>query len=118
MLIHTNGSTEFIRCDGELIAQTSIVWLEGDWNYTRIHRQNNLVHLSAYTLKWYELLLANFVRVSKDAIINPQHVQTMVSLSSRPRRLQLTLSNGETIDVARRRQAETRRRLNSLIALK
>lgn len=117
MLIQAGLPVNHVRCDGQLIAHESIVWLEGDWNYTRIHRQNELTHLSAYTLKWYEQLLTSFVRVSKDAMVNPQHVQSVISLSSRPRRLQLILSNGEQIEVARRRQAETRRHFKALLVM-
>ncbi len=115
MLPLTIKTADFIRCDREFIAKSSIVWLEGDWNYTRIHRQDKAVNISAYSLKWYERQLGGFVRVSKSAMINPQHVHEVIKPSNQPGRLQLMLSNGISVDVARRRQAETKRRLNLIL---
>lgn len=104
---------DHIICDKKRIELSSILWLEGDWNYTRIYQQGESVYLSAYTLKWYERHLTEFVRVRKNAIVNPLHVRALKSISSRPRRLQLILSNGELVEVTRRRQAMTRRWFNT-----
>lgn len=108
----------YICCDKQRIDLDAIVWLEGDWNYTRIYQQNQSASLSAYTLKWYERQLRNFVRVRKDAIVNPIHVCGIQSISSRPRRLKLFLSNGEQLEVTRRRQTEVRRQFKSYTASK
>ena len=88
-------SLTHLRCDKQSLALHTIIWLEGDWNYTRIYQQDQPVRLSAYTLKWYERQLADFIRVSKDAMVNPLHIQALQPISSRPRRLRLLLSNGE-----------------------
>ena len=102
---------EYIFCDKNRIQTSSIIWLEGDWNYTRIYQIDQTIYLSSYTLKWYERILPSFVRVRKDAIVNPLYVHSIQRLSSRPRKLQLMLSDGKLIEVARRRQAMTRRLL-------
>ncbi|OIN58084.1 LytTR family DNA-binding domain-containing protein [Arsenicibacter rosenii] len=101
----------FIRFDKQAIAARSIIWLEGDWNYTRIYQQDKPTKMSAYTLKWYQEQLADFIRVRKDAIVNPQHIRAVLSTPSQPRRLRLLLSNGDEVEVARRRQVFVKRRL-------
>ena len=103
----------FIRCDKQHIALDIIIWLEGDWNYTRIYQQDQPVRISSRTLSWYEKQLAQFVRVRKDAMVNPAYVQTVQTISSRPRRLGITMSNGQHIEVTRRRQAFVRKHLKS-----
>ena len=105
-------SFNFIYCDRQRISLNSILWLEGDWNYTRIYQQDQQVNLSSYTLKRYERQLAGFVRVRKDAIVNPIHVCTIQRISRRPCRLILVLSNGEQIEVTRRRQNFVRQQLS------
>lgn len=97
-----------IRCDKQAIALDAILWLEGDWNYTRIYQYNQPVRVSSRTLSWYERQLTTFVRVRKDVMVNPAHVQGIESISSRPPRLKIILSNGEQIEVTRRRQAFVR----------
>lgn len=98
-----------VRCDNQDLALHTIIWLEGDWNYTRIYQQNQPARLSAYTLKWYERRLTDFIRVNKDAMVNPLHVRALQPISSRPRRLNLLLTNGEEVEVSRRRQGHVRR---------
>ena len=109
-------AVSYICCDKQRIELDAIVWLEGDWNYTRIYQQNQSANLSAYTLKWYERQLAGFVRIRKDAIVNPRHVCGLESISSRPRRLRIILSNGEQLEVTRRRQPQVRQQLKSYSA--
>ena len=98
-----------IICDKKSIALNAIVWLEGDLNYTWIYPYNQPAQLSSYNLKWYESLLTNFIRIRKDAIVNPLQVQALHSISSRPRRLKIVLSTGEQLEVSRRRQAFVRK---------
>lgn len=108
------NALSFICCDKQRINLDTILWLEGDWNYTRIYQQDHPVSLSAYTLKWYERQLVDFVRVRKDAIVNPLHVCAIQRISSRPRRLKVILSNGEQVEVTRRRQAFVRKQLTAI----
>lgn len=105
----------YICCDKQRIELDAIVWLEGDWNYTRIYQLNKPVSLSAYTLKRYERQLAGFVRIRKDAIVNPLYICAMLKISSRPRRLKIVLTNGEQLEVTRRRQAIVRIQLATIL---
>ena len=100
-----------IRCDNQQLALHTILWLESDWNYTRIYQQDHSVRISSRTLKWYERRLMNFLRISKYAMVNPLHVRALQPSSSRPRRLNLLLTNGEELEVSRRRQMYVRQRL-------
>ena len=111
MAIHPHRSAEHIRCDRQLIASESIVWLEGDVNYTRIHLQDQPVKLSARTLKWYEDRLNGFIRIRRDAVINPALIQRIHRIPNRPDRTLIVLSNGTQLEIARRRQEEVRHQL-------
>nr|WP_293842597.1 LytTR family DNA-binding domain-containing protein [uncultured Arsenicibacter sp.] len=113
MINTTTTSASYIRFDKQAIAAQSIIWLEGDWNYTRIYQQGRPAQMSAYTLKWYQEQLTDFIRVRKDAIVNPQHIRAVLSTPSQPRRLRLLLSNGDEVEVARRRQVFVKRRLQA-----
>ena len=55
----------------------SIVWLQGDANYTRIHHRDGSVLVVAQPLFWFEQHL-NFIRVHRSAIVNPVYVQEFV----------------------------------------
>lgn len=52
----------------------SIMWLEGDANYTRVHFQDGSIKLITQSLHWFEKNL-DFIRVHRSAIINPAYVQ-------------------------------------------
>lgn len=102
-----------IRCDKRAIALDTILWLEGDWNYTRLYLRNHSIRMSSRTLSWYERQLSHFVRVRKNAMVNPHYVLAVESISSRPRRLKIILTNGQQIEVTRRRQAFVRKRFGN-----
>jgi DNA-binding LytR/AlgR family response regulator len=112
-LIDSTSPVAFIRCDGELIAREAIIWLEGDMNYTHIHQCSQPTKTSARTLKWYAGLLANFIRVRRDAMVNPAHIRAIHKADDQPGRLKLLLSNGVAVDVARRRLAGVRQQLKA-----
>lgn len=57
----------------EPIPVNSIVWLEGEANYTRIHRLDNTFSMVTQSLYWFEQYV-NFIRVHRSAIINPTYV--------------------------------------------
>lgn len=69
------------------------------------------MRISAYTLKWYERQLTGFLRIRKDVMINPACVCAIESISNRPRRMRVVLTNGEQIEVTRRRQTLVRSQL-------
>lgn len=100
-----------LTLNNDPIALDAIIWLEGDWNYTRIYPQGQPMRMSAYTLKWFERQLTSFLRIRKDVMVNPSYVQAVESISSRPRRMRVVLTNGAVIEVTRRRQTFVRRQL-------
>lgn len=78
----------------------SIVWLQGDANYTRIHHKDNSVLVVAQPLFWFEQHL-NFIRVHRSAIINPIYVQEFVYKKGRSGWVRLV--DDVTIPVSRAR---------------
>lgn len=60
----------------------SIIWLEGEANYTRVHYLNGTFAIVTQPLQWFEQHL-NFVRVHRSAIINPVHVQEFTQKKGR-----------------------------------
>ena len=60
----------------------SIVWLEGEGIYTRVHYQNGTFSIVTQPLQWFEQRL-DFIRVHRSAIINPIYVQEFVQVRSR-----------------------------------
>nr|WP_293836461.1 LytTR family DNA-binding domain-containing protein [uncultured Arsenicibacter sp.] len=99
---------EFIMFDKRQIFADAILWMEGDWNYTRIHTVDNVTLLSSYTLKCYQQQLPGFWRIRKDAMVNAAHVFSIKRVANDPKKLQVTLTNGVQIMVARRRQFQLR----------
>jgi len=64
--IHLIGHPHPVRID-------SIVWLEGEANYTRVHYQDGTFSIVTQPLLWFEHNLS-FIRVHRSAIINPTYV--------------------------------------------
>lgn len=89
----------FDRPDQVLMPDT-ILWLEGDGNYTRIYRQQQPVSLMAYTLKRFERRFDNFVRIRRDALINPRHIQC-IQWNGQPN-LTIRLTDGTELMASRR----------------
>lgn len=61
---------------------SSIVWLESDANYTRVHFQNGTITTITQPLHWFEQNL-NFVRIHRSAIINPAYAREFVQKKGR-----------------------------------
>ena len=76
----------------------SIVWLEGEANYTRVHYQNGTISLVTQPLHWFEQYPV-FIRVHRSAIINPVHVQEFACKKSRSGWVRLL--NDKVIPVSR-----------------
>lgn len=85
----------------ELLNQTTIVWLQGDGNYTRIHRLDHAPLVVSYTLKRFEEHLTGFVRVRRDVVVNPAFVKTC--WKSGPEPFTLCLIDGTVIKAPRRK---------------
>ena len=56
------------------VSVQSIMWLEGEANYTRVHYQKGTFTLVTQPLHWFEQHL-NFIRVHRSAIVNPIYVR-------------------------------------------
>ncbi|WP_158552604.1 LytR/AlgR family response regulator transcription factor [Spirosoma telluris] len=52
----------------------SVLYLTGDANYSRIHLLNGKVFLSSYNLKWFAQKWPSFLRLHKQALVNPAYV--------------------------------------------
>lgn len=93
----------------------SILWLEGEATYTRIHYQNGSCSIVTQPLQWFEHHL-DLVRVHRSAIINPVHVKEFVQ--KRGRSGWVRLLDDRIIPVSRTRLALTAARLiqTSLLA--
>ncbi len=87
-----------------LVDQTNqpdtILWLEGDGNYTRIHRLQQPALLSARTLKRFEERLVYFIRIRRDVLVNPRHIQC-VRWNQQPN-LTICLTDGTELTASRR----------------
>ena len=90
----------FARTQNTLLPDT-ILWLEGEGNYTRIHRQEQPTSVMAYTLKRFEEHFAEFVRVRRDVLVNPRHIAG-VRWNGNPK-LTIYLSDGTVLTASRRR---------------
>jgi DNA-binding LytR/AlgR family response regulator len=88
----------------------SIIWLEGDGNYTRIHLQNGKLQSLPYTLKFISEKLPDFVRIHKSSLVNPIYVQELTSKGYQD--YWVRLSSGHTLSVSRKRMPQTAVKLN------
>lgn len=78
----------------------SIMWLEGEASYTRLHYQDGVCTLVSQPLRWFEEQL-RFVRVHKSAIVNPVHVRQFDQKKGRAGWVKLT--DGTVLPVSRGR---------------
>lgn len=86
------------------IPLNSIVWLEGEANYTRVHYQNGTFTLVTQPLHWFEQHL-NFIRVHRSAIINPVYIQEFGQ--KKGRKGWVRLSDNRIVSVSRDRLEKT-----------
>ncbi len=82
----------------------SIVWLEGDANYTKVHCQNGKSELITHSLIWFERQL-NFIRIHRSTIVNPNYMVGFRQKRSRAGWVQLT--DGLVLPVSRSRLEHT-----------
>ena len=82
----------------------SIVWLEGDGNYTRIHYQDGTSALVTQPLVWFEHYL-DFIRIHRSAIVNQAYIQAFERIDSRSATVRLL--NNKELSVARNRLKHT-----------
>lgn len=80
------------------------LWFEGDSNYTNIYYIDGTQFLSGYTISFFEKILSEqkeFVRVHKSVIVNRAFLD---KFEENGRNGYVTLTNGKTFGVARRRK--------------
>ncbi|SOD93160.1 LytTR family DNA-binding domain-containing protein [Spirosoma fluviale] len=93
-----------------LMPTNSIIWLEGDGNYTRMHLQDGKYQSIPYTLKYIANKLPDFVRIHKSSLINPVYVQELTSRGYQD--YWVKLSSGQVLSVSRKRIVQTATKLN------
>jgi DNA-binding LytR/AlgR family response regulator len=93
----------------------SILWLEGEANYTRVHFLNGTNLIVAVSLYWFEYQL-DFVRIHRSAIVNPQYVVEFKY--KRGRSGWVRLQNDRQLPVARARLELTAQRLGDELRIK
>ncbi len=79
----------------------SIVWLEGEGNYSWANFSDGHRCLLTQTLKRLESQLPTFLRIHKSALINPVHVRSFRRIGSKC--AYIILSNGMKLSISRRR---------------
>jgi two-component system LytT family response regulator len=92
---------------------SDIVYLEAESNYTRIVTDSNETFIQSKTLKYYEDLFHEspiFLRTSRSHIVNVMHIKSY----SKAEPCMLTLSNGYTVEIGRRKKTELIGLMNSL----
>lgn len=83
---------------------SDLIWLEGNSNYSLLHRNNAPKLMTAKTLVRWHKLLPDFIRISRGALVNPHHILRLQRISTY--QVEITLTNGLTLQVARRRISE------------
>jgi DNA-binding LytR/AlgR family response regulator len=79
----------------------SIIWLEGEGNYSWANFSDGHCCLLTHTLKRLESQLPTFLRIRRSASINPAHVLSFRRIDSRY--AYVILSNGIKLSISRRR---------------
>ncbi len=82
----------------------SIIWLEGEASYTRVHFQSGANTIVTQPLSWFEQNL-DFIRVHRSAIVNPSYVDEFVQKKGRSGWIRLV--NNTVIPVSRDRLGYT-----------
>ncbi|MFC5412551.1 LytTR family DNA-binding domain-containing protein [Larkinella bovis] len=83
---------------------SELLWLEGNSNYSLLHRINAPNLMTARTLVRWQKLLPQFIRISRGALVNPSHISRLHRISTY--QVEITLTDGTVLQVARRRIAE------------
>lgn len=91
---------------------SDLIWLEGNSNYSLLHRHNAPNLMTAKTLVRWQKLLPDFIRISRGALVNPHHILRFERLSTY--QVEITLTNGLVLPVARRRISHVFKELQEL----
>ena len=91
------------------IAIESIVWIEADGNYARLHFTAGQFYLASQTLNWFEGQWPGSIRIHKSVLVNPAHVLRFVQTQAKE--AQVMLTTGKVLPIARRRIEGVRHQL-------
>ncbi|GAB3317289.1 hypothetical protein GCM10027299_08500 [Larkinella ripae] len=91
---------------------SDLIWLEGNSNYSLLHRNNAPKLMTARTLVRWQKQLPGFIRISRSALVNPYHILRLHRVSTY--QVEITLTNGTVLQVARRRIAEVFRTIKMI----
>ena len=74
-----HGNRLVIKTDGRFLFlnQNEILWLEAEGNYVQIHTNQNPVTVRSAISALEKELAPNFLRISRSAIVNLNHVREM-----------------------------------------
>jgi two-component system LytT family response regulator len=95
-----------------IVTATDIVHCEGDNNYTSVHLVSGDRVVVCRTIKEFEYILGgtDFVRIHKSHLVNVRHVRSYQRELERDSGGHLVLSNGERVEVSRRRKDDLMKR--------
>ncbi len=102
------GSIKKITLHGaegyEIFEIDDIRYLTGEGNYTKFHFATHKEFMISKTLRDYEEMLEpfGFMRIHKSVVVNLAHIKKIIQKDS----VDVLMSDGKTIDVARRRISE------------
>ncbi|MCP9767173.1 LytTR family transcriptional regulator [Lacihabitans sp. LS3-19] len=86
----------------QISAQSSILFVEADQNYSIFHLKNGRKEVSSYTLKFHQnhLDLDQFVRPNRSLLIHKSFIK---NIKESPKACFIQLLNGKDVLVSRRR---------------
>lgn len=91
-----------------------LIMIRGAKGYSWLYWRDGSRHITAYTLKHYELKLplSQYIRVHQNSMVNREFIQKVQLTHKGP---QLSLSTGEKLSISRRRWIAVRRMLIDLL---
>jgi DNA-binding LytR/AlgR family response regulator len=93
----------------KLIPPESLVWIEGEGNYSVVHFDNQQTYLASVTLKWFERQLSSFIRVHRKALVNPGCIRSLTFEGANQGAV--ILKDGRTLPISRNRMNDVKQRL-------
>lgn len=88
-----------------------IIYLQGMQNYTLVYLSNGEKLLSSSTLLRHEERFADFLRISRSHLLNPNYIDR-VKINGNSQILELT--TGKCVKVSRRKQTQVRERIRNM----
>ncbi|MVM37049.1 LytTR family transcriptional regulator [Spirosoma sp. HMF3257] len=80
----------------------TVLYLTGDVNYSRVHLASGQLLVSSRTLKWFADQWPHFVRVHKNALVNPAYIHDLKLASTGRQTSYLIMHNEAKLLISRR----------------